>query len=98
MTRRSPRGATLVQVVVVVSLIAMCVAGATWALYGQLGPAFGKADDTLAGSPKAEAENKQGDFLSGHAGGEADPNAFQKSMEQSSQQNTQAAAKAKGTP
>ena len=98
MARRSPRGVTLVQVVIVVSLIAMAVAGMTWALQGQLGPLFGEADDTLAGSPKAEAKDDNTQRPVTGRPGEHDPNAFQHSMEQSATESTQAAAKAKGTP
>ena len=97
MARRSPRGATLVQVVVVVALIAMAVGGMTYAFFGQLSPLFGTADETLAGALENKA-NDQGtqDQVSGHSA--SDPNAMRNSMQQQSQQNTQAAAKAKGTP
>jgi len=97
MARRSPRGVTLVQVVVVVALIAMAVGGMTYAFFGQLGPLFGNADKNLAGAEKNEAANAmQQDQVTGHAA--SDENAMQNSMQQNSQQNTQAAAKAKGTP
>jgi hypothetical protein len=96
MARRSPRGVTLIQVVIVVALIVMAVGGMTYAFFGQLAPLFGTADETLAGAPKNQAHD-QGtqDQVSGHS---ADPNAMQNSMQQQSQQNTNAAAKAKGTP
>jgi hypothetical protein len=97
MARRSPRGVTLVQVVVVVTLIAMAVGGMTYAFFGQLSPLFGKADETLAGAQKNQSADKgTQDQVSGHPG--SDPNAMRTSMQQQSQQNTAATAKAKGTP
>jgi hypothetical protein len=98
MARRSPRGVTLVQVVIVVSLLAMAVAGMTWALQGELGSLFGEADNTLNGTQKTEAADDQTQRPVTGRSGEHDPNAFQHSMEQSAQESTQAAAKAKGTP
>lgn len=97
MARRSPRGVTLVQVVVVVALIAMAVGGMTYAFFGQLSPLFGTADETLAGAAKNQSnDTMQQNQVSGHSG--SDPNAMQNSMQQQSQQNTAAAAKSKGTP
>jgi hypothetical protein len=97
MARRSPRGVTLVQVVVVVGLIAMAVGGMTYAFFGQLSPLFGTADETLAGAEKNKAANQASqDNVSGRSA--SDPNAMRNSMQQQSQQNTNAAAKAKGTP
>jgi hypothetical protein len=97
MARRSPRGVTLVQVVVVVGLVSLAVGGMTYAFFGQLSPLFGTADETLAGTEKNQAHD-QGtqDQVSGHSA--TDPNAMRNSMQQQSQQNTNAAAKAKGTP
>jgi hypothetical protein len=97
MARRSPRGVTLVQVVLVVCLIAMAVGGMTYALYGQLGPLFGTADTTLAGNEKTSAADKQQNQVMGKPAS-ADPNALQNSMQQNANQNTAAAAKATGTP
>jgi len=98
MARRRPRGVTLVQVVIVVSLLALAVAGMTWALQGQLGTLFGEADNTLSGAPKTEAHDDNTQKPITGRPGEHDPNAFQHSMEQSATESTQAAAKAKGTP
>jgi Flp pilus assembly pilin Flp len=97
MARRSPRGVTLVQVVVIVALIAMAVGGMTYAFFGQLSPIFGDADKNLAGAEKNQAANSmQQNQVTGHAA--SDPNAMQNSMQQNAQQNTNAAAKASGVP
>jgi hypothetical protein len=97
--RRSPRGVTFVQVVVVVTLLAMGVAGMTYALYGELSELFGKADETMAGggddtaaSMKTQNSNDTG------TSAEADPNAMKRSIQQGAKLNTDATAKAKGTP
>jgi hypothetical protein len=88
----------MVQVVIVATLLVMAVAAATWVLYGQLGALFGTADTTLSGSSKTNAANDNNQSEpSGHSGG-SDPNAIGNSLQQSTQQNTNAAAKAKGTP
>ena len=94
---RFPRGVTLVQVVVVVGLIVMAVGGMTYAFFGQLSPLFGTADKNLTGAEKQKAQDSmQQTQVTGHSAN--DPNAMNKSMQQSAQQNTEAAAKAKGTP
>ncbi len=98
MARRSPRGATLVQVVVVVSLVAILVAGMSMALSKEIGELFGAADNTLAGGKQNDAaSNNLQNQITGHAG-DADPNAIGNSLQQNAQQNTKAAARAKGTP
>ena len=98
MARRISRGVTLVQVVVVVSLVSILVAGMTMALYGQLGPLFGEADNTLSGVQKDPAANDNTqNQITGHSA-DADPNAIGNSLQQNARDNTKAAAKAKGTP
>lgn len=98
MARRARRGATMVQVVVVASLLVMAVAAATMVLYGQLGSLFGQADTTLAGVEKHNAaDNQQQNQVSGQRGGD-DPNAIGNSLQKNAKENSSAAAKAKGTP
>ena len=103
MARRSPRstraarGATFVQVVVVCTLLAIAIGGMTYAFFGQLSPLFGQTDKNLAGSVENKASNEMSqDSVTGHSA--SDPNAMSNSMQQQSTQNSQAAAKAKGTP
>lgn len=98
MAQRSHRGATLVQVVVTASVVALLVAGMSMALSGQLGTLFGEADNTLSGGKQdSAAQNNTQNQTTGHSG-DADPNAIGNSLQQNARQNTQAAAKAKGTP
>lgn len=97
--RRFSRGMTLVQVVVVVTLLAMGVAGMTYVLYGELGELFGKADNTLAGGGEDNAANmKTMENNDQGTSAEADPNAMKRSVEQGAQMNTAATVKAKGQP
>jgi hypothetical protein len=98
MARRSPRGVTLVQVVVVVALISLAIGGMTYAFFGELNPLFGTADQTLTGTDKHQAEDHAShDQVTGRPA-TSDPNAMRNSMTQQATQNSQAAAKAKGTP
>jgi hypothetical protein len=69
----------------------------TYAFFGQLGPLFGQTDKNLAGATENKAANSmQQDSVTGSSA--SDPNAMTNSMQQQSQQNTNAAAKSKGTP
>jgi hypothetical protein len=98
LARRLTRGATFVQVVVVVSLLAIAVGGITYALYGELSELFGKADTTLAGGGEANAASMKTQNNDTGYSADVDPNALQRSMQQGAQSNTAAAVKAKGTP